>query len=58
MFTGLLLDLGDVKHTQELLSAFEAEAQRTNRPRLMLTAAVSASKRTIDSGYEVPQIGR
>ncbi|XP_029007459.1 acidic mammalian chitinase-like [Betta splendens] len=42
---------------QELMSAFEAEGQKTNRPRLLLTAAVSAGKGTIDSGYQIAQIG-
>ncbi|XP_047195278.1 acidic mammalian chitinase-like [Hippoglossus stenolepis] len=42
---------------QELMSAFEAEGKNTNRPRLMLTAAVSAGKGTIDSGYQIAQIG-
>ncbi|XP_062300577.1 LOW QUALITY PROTEIN: acidic mammalian chitinase-like [Scomber scombrus] len=42
---------------QELMSAFEAEAKKTNRPRLMLTAAVSAGKGVIDTGYQISQIG-
>ncbi|KAF3689694.1 Acidic mammalian chitinase [Channa argus] len=42
---------------QEMMSAFEAEGQKTNRPRLLLTAAVSAGKGTIDSGYQIAQIG-
>ncbi|KAM6980994.1 acidic mammalian chitinase-like [Aplochiton taeniatus] len=42
---------------QELMSAFEAEGKSTNRPRLMLTAAVSAGKSTIDSGYQISAIG-
>ncbi|KAL6111658.1 chia [Pungitius sinensis] len=42
---------------QELMSAFEAEGKKTNRPRLMLTAAVSAGKGTIDSGYQIAEIG-
>uniref|UniRef100_A0A3Q3KGG2 chitinase n=1 Tax=Monopterus albus TaxID=43700 RepID=A0A3Q3KGG2_MONAL len=41
----------------ELMSAFEAEGTKTNRPRLLLTAAVSAGKGTIDSGYQIAQIG-
>jgi len=39
---------------QELMSAFEEEG---NHPRLMLTAAVSAGKETIDSGYQIAAIG-
>uniref|UniRef100_A0A3Q1H2A4 Acidic mammalian chitinase n=1 Tax=Acanthochromis polyacanthus TaxID=80966 RepID=A0A3Q1H2A4_9TELE len=42
---------------QELMSAFQEEGKETNRPRLMLTAAVSAGKGTIDSGYQIAQIG-
>ncbi|XP_056128886.1 acidic mammalian chitinase-like [Lampris incognitus] len=42
---------------QELMSAFVDEGKRTNRPRLMLTAAVAAGKGTIDSGYQIAQIG-
>ncbi|XP_035244645.1 acidic mammalian chitinase-like [Anguilla anguilla] len=43
---------------QEMMAAFEAEAKQTNRPRLMLTAAVSAGKGTIDSAYQIAQIGQ
>ncbi|KAJ7999526.1 hypothetical protein DPEC_G00195340 [Dallia pectoralis] len=42
---------------QELMAAFEAEGTKTNRPRLLLTAAVSAGKGTIDSGYQIAAIG-
>ncbi|TNN42827.1 Acidic mammalian chitinase [Liparis tanakae] len=42
---------------QELMTAFEAEVKNTNRPRLMLTAAVSAGKGTIETGYQIAQIG-
>uniref|UniRef100_A0A8C2XKF1 chitinase n=1 Tax=Cyclopterus lumpus TaxID=8103 RepID=A0A8C2XKF1_CYCLU len=42
---------------QELMTAFEAEGKKTNRPRLMLTAAVSAGKGTIETGYQIAQIG-
>jgi len=42
---------------QELMSAFEEEGKQTNRPRLMLTAAVSAGKGTIDSAYQIAAIG-
>uniref|UniRef100_A0A8C2XKH9 chitinase n=1 Tax=Cyclopterus lumpus TaxID=8103 RepID=A0A8C2XKH9_CYCLU len=34
-----------------------AEGKKTNRPRLMLTAAVSAGKGTIETGYQIAQIG-
>ncbi|KAM4795863.1 acidic mammalian chitinase-like [Rhinophrynus dorsalis] len=44
--------------TQEMLEAFKAEAAATNRPRLLMTAAVSAGKGTIDAGYEIAKIGQ
>lgn len=40
------------------MAAFVAEGTKTNRPRLLLTAAVSAGKGTIDSGYQIAQIGQ
>ncbi|KAF4093679.1 hypothetical protein AMELA_G00004690 [Ameiurus melas] len=43
---------------QEMMAAFVAEGTQTNRPRLLLTAAVSAGKGTIDSGYQIAQIGQ
>ena len=43
---------------QELLDAYEAEAARSGRERLLLTAAVGAGKETIDAGYEVDKIGK
>ena len=43
---------------QELMNAFVAEAASTERPRLLLTAAVSAGKKTIDKAYEVEKIGQ
>ncbi|XP_058158931.1 acidic mammalian chitinase-like [Dasypus novemcinctus] len=42
---------------EEMLAAFEAEAQATGRPRLLISAAVSAGKGTIDAGYEIAKIG-
>ena len=42
---------------QELLDAFKAEAAQTEQPRLLLTAAVSAGKATIDVAYEVDKLG-
>ncbi|CAG6021737.1 unnamed protein product, partial [Menidia menidia] len=41
---------------KELLSAFEKEAAKSKRPRLLLTAAVAAGKGTIDGGYEINQV--
>uniref|UniRef100_A0A8D0GSA1 GH18 domain-containing protein n=1 Tax=Sphenodon punctatus TaxID=8508 RepID=A0A8D0GSA1_SPHPU len=43
---------------QAMLEAFTAEAASTGRPRLMITAAVSAGKGTIDAGYEIAEIGK
>ncbi|XP_063070847.1 acidic mammalian chitinase-like [Engraulis encrasicolus] len=40
----------------ELFSAFSSESQRTGRPRLLLTAAVSAGQKTIDSAYSIPDL--
>ncbi|KAE8623449.1 hypothetical protein XENTR_v10005612 [Xenopus tropicalis] len=44
--------------TQEMLKAFEDEAAATNQSRLLMTAAVSAGKGTIDAGYEIAEIGK
>ncbi|XP_069094524.1 acidic mammalian chitinase-like [Pleurodeles waltl] len=43
---------------KELLEAFEKEAKETGKPRLLVTAAVSAGKPTIDAGYEIAEIGK
>ncbi|XP_001641690.2 chitotriosidase-1 [Nematostella vectensis] len=43
---------------QELMNAFIAEGKQTGKPRLLLTAAVSAGKNTIDKAYEVEKIGK
>lgn len=43
---------------QELVQAFGAEAAATGKPQLMLTAAVSAGKGTIDAGYEIAEIAK
>uniref|UniRef100_A0A8C3RRV6 Acidic mammalian chitinase n=1 Tax=Chelydra serpentina TaxID=8475 RepID=A0A8C3RRV6_CHESE len=43
---------------QEMLEAFKAEATSTGLPRLLVTAAVSAGKGTIDAGYEIAEIGK
>uniref|UniRef100_A0A8C3XPY7 GH18 domain-containing protein n=1 Tax=Chelydra serpentina TaxID=8475 RepID=A0A8C3XPY7_CHESE len=37
---------------------FKAEATSTGLPRLLVTAAVSAGKGTIDAGYEIAEIGK
>ena len=40
------------------MDGFEEEAKRTNRHRLLLSAAVGAGKTTIDNGYEVNEIAK
>eukprot|EP00794_Sanderia_malayensis_P010199 gene10199-11247_t len=42
----------------ELRAAFESEAAATGKDRLLLTAAVSAGKATIDKAYEVDKISK
>ena len=43
---------------QELRTAFELESRATGSDRLLLTAAVSAGKLTIDNGYDIEAISR
>ncbi|EDO43261.1 predicted protein, partial [Nematostella vectensis] len=43
---------------QELLAAFETEAANTGKPRLLLTAAVSAGETTVKNGYEISALGQ
>uniref|UniRef100_A0A3P9IQ92 chitinase n=1 Tax=Oryzias latipes TaxID=8090 RepID=A0A3P9IQ92_ORYLA len=43
---------------QELVAAYQAEAESSGKPRLMLTAAVAAGKGTIDGGYEIAEIAK
>uniref|UniRef100_A0A3Q0RHF7 chitinase n=1 Tax=Amphilophus citrinellus TaxID=61819 RepID=A0A3Q0RHF7_AMPCI len=43
---------------KELLQAYEAEGTSTGRPRLMISAAVSAGKGTIDAGYEIAEMSK
>jgi len=43
---------------QELEAAYAAEAKSTGNPQLLLTAAVSAGKGTIDAGYEIAEIAK
>ena len=40
------------------MDGFEEEAKRTNRQRLLLSAAVGAGKTTVDNGYEVNEIAK
>ncbi|KAJ1137984.1 hypothetical protein NDU88_004376 [Pleurodeles waltl] len=41
---------------QEMLAAFQQEATQTNRPRLMVTAAVAGGISNIQAGYQIPQL--
>ncbi|XP_026571392.1 chitotriosidase-1-like [Pseudonaja textilis] len=41
---------------QEMMKEFTAEAQRTGKKRLLLSAAVAAGKQTADNAYEVDKI--
>ncbi|XP_071750680.2 acidic mammalian chitinase-like [Centroberyx gerrardi] len=43
---------------EELRAAFEEEAKKTNKARLLMSAAVSAGRGTIDSAYQIPKIGQ
>ncbi|KAJ8318037.1 hypothetical protein KUTeg_003128 [Tegillarca granosa] len=53
----------DDRHKYTLLckvlrEEFEKEAQRTGKPRLIVSAAVAAGKDKIDVSYEIPEISR
>nr|BAX00337.1 chitinase [Hexagrammos otakii] len=43
---------------KELLEAYLAEGTATGRPRLMVSAAVSAGKANIDAGYEIAEMAK
>ncbi|XP_014809103.1 PREDICTED: acidic mammalian chitinase-like [Calidris pugnax] len=43
---------------KELVAAFEQEAKQSNKPRLMVTAAVAAGISTVQAGYEIPELGK
>ncbi|KAK2851715.1 hypothetical protein Q5P01_007991 [Channa striata] len=43
---------------EEMRSAFENEAKQSNKARLLMSAAVSAGKGTIDSAYQIPKLGQ
>ncbi|XP_066480752.1 acidic mammalian chitinase [Tiliqua scincoides] len=43
---------------KEMRAAFEQEAQQTNKPRLMVTAAVAGGLSNIQSGYQIPELGQ
>ncbi|KAM9445216.1 acidic mammalian chitinase-like [Clarias gariepinus] len=42
----------------EMRAAFEAEAKQTNRARLLMSAAVSSGRGTIETAYQIPQLGQ
>ncbi|XP_076441133.1 acidic mammalian chitinase-like [Babylonia areolata] len=43
---------------KEIRAAYEQDATSTGRPRLLVTAAVSAGKATIDTAYDIPKISQ
>ncbi|XP_072336040.1 chitinase-3-like protein 1 [Scyliorhinus torazame] len=43
---------------KEMMEAFKAEALKTKKARLLLTAPVTASKRDVKVGYEIAEISR
>ncbi|XP_007948616.2 acidic mammalian chitinase [Orycteropus afer afer] len=43
---------------KEMYEAFEQEASQTNKPRLLISAAVSAGKGTIETAYQIPQMSK
>nr|XP_003933503.1 acidic mammalian chitinase isoform X3 [Saimiri boliviensis boliviensis] len=48
----------ELRDCPEMREAFEQEAKQTNKPRLMVTAAVAAGISNIQSGYEIPQLSQ
>ncbi|XP_019369835.1 PREDICTED: acidic mammalian chitinase-like [Gavialis gangeticus] len=43
---------------KELLEAFEEEAKKVNKPRLLVTAAVAAGLSNIEAGYQIAELGK
>ncbi|XP_051280718.1 acidic mammalian chitinase-like [Dicentrarchus labrax] len=43
---------------EEMRAAFENEAKQSNKARLLMSAAVSAGKDTIESAYQIPKLGQ
>jgi len=43
---------------QEMRAAFEADAKKTNKDRLLLSAAVAAGLGNIQTAYEIPVLGQ
>uniref|UniRef100_A0A670JEE8 Acidic mammalian chitinase n=1 Tax=Podarcis muralis TaxID=64176 RepID=A0A670JEE8_PODMU len=43
---------------KEMYEAFEQEASQTNKPRLLISAAVSAGVGTIETAYQIPEMSK
>uniref|UniRef100_A0A8C6C2E2 chitinase n=1 Tax=Monodon monoceros TaxID=40151 RepID=A0A8C6C2E2_MONMO len=43
---------------KEMYEAFEHEATQSNKPRLLISAAVSAGKGTIETAYQIPEMSK
>ncbi|XP_053446537.1 acidic mammalian chitinase-like [Nycticebus coucang] len=43
---------------KEMYEAFEQEATQSNKPRLLISAAVSAGKGTIETAYQIPEMSK
>ncbi|XP_068946483.1 acidic mammalian chitinase-like [Petaurus breviceps papuanus] len=43
---------------KEMYEAFEQEATQSNKPRLLISAAVSAGKSTIETAYQIPEMSK
>ena len=42
--------------TQQLRETYDKDAAKNGGPPLLLTAAVAAGKKTIDTAYDIPQL--
>jgi len=51
---GLIFKMHFPSNFKTLRKEFEAEAQRSGKPRLLLSAATAAGKSKIDSAYDIP----
>ncbi|KAM5294630.1 LOW QUALITY PROTEIN: acidic mammalian chitinase-like [Glossophaga mutica] len=43
---------------KEMYEAFEQEAAQSNKPRLLISAAVSAGKGTVEAAYQIPEMSK
>lgn len=41
-----------------MYEAFEQEATQSNKPRLLISAAVSAGKGTIETAHQIPEMSK